>query len=228
MKRRQKEWLLLTIVLGGLSTMLKAQNDQIEFIDLGLPSQTFWANCNVGADSPEDIGCYYAWGETEQKVTYEIESYKYYDMLSASCLNLGNIGGTIYDASSKATDGLLRIPSLNEVRELVEQCTWMWTETNGVCGMKVTGPNGNSIFLPATGYCWGGLCYGEEDFGYYWTDTQRGYFNYDHAWALYFDYSGAHSWNNHFRRYHGHVIRPVLTKSNLYSVNNVQRKTEKE
>ena len=209
----------IILLLLAVSSLLRAQVPQTDFIDLGLPSRTFWSTCNVGAVLPEEAGSFFAWGETKNKQSYELESYKHFFMETGTCGNLGNIGGTRNDAATMNLGGPWRMPTLKEVKELVEQCNWKWTEVNGVGGMKVTGPNGNSIFLPATGYRWGGKLFGEEDFGYYWTDTQRGYYNLDHAWSLYFDYTGAHTCDFNFRRYHGHVVRPVCSPSDMYSLN---------
>ena len=214
----ERHFVAVVFILMG--SMLYAEGNKHEYVDLGLPSGTFWATCNVGADSPEDVGGFYAWGEIQEKATYELESYVHYKMQYERCANLGNISKTAFDVAHEKWGGDWRMPTLDEIKELVEVCTWEWTERNNVGGMLVTGPNGESIFLPGTGYRWGGMKYAQEDFGYYWTDTQRGYYQYDHAWTLYFDYTGVHTWGCHYRRYHGHVIRPVFTLfSGYYAVN---------
>ncbi len=115
-------------------------------VDLGLSVN--WAGWNVGATSPEEIGGFYSWGETETKERYSIEDYKYYNPDSIFT-DLGyNISGTQYDAARKNWGGSWRIPTRLEIQELIEKCTWEWSSFNNVSGYKVTGPNGNSIFIP--------------------------------------------------------------------------------
>lgn len=148
----------------------------VEAVDLGLSVK--WASCNVGADSPEDSGNYYAWGEIEEKSDYCWDNYEYYlgDLdgdMRVECVDLGSdISGTLYDvARVKWCDGW-RMPSKVEIEELFNRCKWEWSLINGIYGQKVIGPNGNSIFLPATGYR-------DEDglqsygyFCYYWSSSR--------------------------------------------------------
>ena len=124
----------------GISTQKK--------VDLGL--SVCWAGWNVGASSPEGYGNYYAWGETTTKSDYSRSSYQYYN--GSDYVNIGsNISGTRYDVARAQWGGSWRLPTMAEFEELVDRCTWTWTTYNGVNGYKVTGPNGNSIFLPAAG-----------------------------------------------------------------------------
>ncbi len=128
-----------------------------EAIDLGLNVK--WASCNIGASKPEDYGDYYAWGETEVKTDYSESTYKYYQ--NGSYILIGdNISGTQYDVAHVKWGGKWRMPSEEDIGDLYEKCTWEWTTLNEVNGYIVTGPNGNSIFLPAAGTCY------EESFGY--------------------------------------------------------------
>lgn len=121
-------------------------------IDLGLPSGTKWACCNVESSSPEGYGGYYAWGETEEKSDYDRYTYKYYNDITGYIINIGsNISGTQYDVAHVKWGGSWRMPTKDEIEELVNNCTWKWTTYNGVNGQLVTAPNGNSIFLPAAG-----------------------------------------------------------------------------
>ena len=124
-------------------------------IDLGLPSGTKWACCNVDAKKPEDYGGYYAWGETTTKSgEYFWSSYKHCDGTKETCHNLGSsICGTQYDVAHVKWGGSWQLPSLDQVKELLDKCSkGEWTTQNGVKGRKFTGPNGASIFLPAAGY----------------------------------------------------------------------------
>ena len=135
-----------------------------EWVDLGLPSGLKWATCNVGANTPEEYGDYFAWGEVEPKETYNWSTYKYGsddDELTKYCdkSSYGNNGFTDNktvldpedDAATVNWGGAWRMPTTEEQQELINNCTWTWTTQNGVNGYKVTGPNGNSIFLPAAG-----------------------------------------------------------------------------
>lgn len=117
-----------------------------EYVDLGLPSGTKWATCNVGANSPEEYGNYYAWGETLPKITYTEDNSKTHGK------NIGDISGNeSYDAATANWGSDWRMPTYVEMKELVEKCSWTWTTVNDISGFKVTGPNGNSIFLPSAG-----------------------------------------------------------------------------
>lgn len=148
-------------------------------VDLGLPSGIKWASCNVGATAPEEFGNYYAWGEVEEKKDYTWETYKWCNgsdnAITKYCgeENSGNVDNkTILepedDVAQKQWGSNWRMPTDTEIKELVEKCDWVRTTLNNVQGYKITGTNGNSIFLPFAGYCTGaelhvvGLC------GYYW------------------------------------------------------------
>lgn len=188
-----------------------------EAIDLGLSVK--WASCNVGASSPEESGGYYAWGEIEEKTNYDWSTYKWckgsYDSLTKYCTN--RYYGTV---DNKATldpeddvahvkwGGDWRMPTLNEIKELCEKCSWQWTEVNSVSGHKVTGPNGNSIFLPAAGYLNGTEVKSYGSYGIYSSsilDT-TGYSNTS-VYTLDIDYGGV-QWS-FASRFIGFTVRPV-------------------
>ena len=122
-------------------------------IDLGLPSGTKWACCNVGASKPEDYGDYYAWGETQAKSTYNWKTYIHCNGSVGPCRNIGSdIAGTHYDVAHVKWGGSWVMPSEAQQDELRNNCTSEWTTKNGVNGRIFRGKNGNSIFLPAAGY----------------------------------------------------------------------------
>ena len=179
------------------------------YIDLGLPSGVKWATCNVGASSPEEYGDYFAWGETMTKETYTEYNCPTYG-LDASALQLqGYIDGDgnltpQYDAATVNWGGSWRMPTREEQQELIDDCTWTWTSQNGVNGYKVTGPNGNSIFLPAAGFRDGSSLYLAGSDGYYWSSTPNDFY----AFSLYF-YSSNHYMGSYGRGY-GRSVRPVL------------------
>ena len=121
-----------------------------------------WATCNVGATSPTGYGNYFAWGETTPKSDYSWSTYKYGSAPEAlTKYNSRSSYGTVDnkttldlddDAARANWGGLWRMPTKAEQDELRTECTWEWTTENGVNGYKVTGKNGNSIFLPASGF----------------------------------------------------------------------------
>lgn len=120
-------------------------------VDLGL--SVYWCSCNVGAEAPEEYGDYYAWGETKPKSSYTEESYSYYNNDTKVYTDIGeNISGTEYDAATVNLSSDWRMPTKDEFQELLDKCTWEWTQINGINGYKVTAENGNSIFIPAAGW----------------------------------------------------------------------------
>ena len=140
-----------------------------EIVDLGLPSGIKWASFNLGASSPEGYGDYFAWGETEPKDNYSWSAYKWCMgneyTITKYCddSEFGYNGFTDNkiildpedDAAAVALGGSWRTPTEEELRELLKNCTWTGTSQNGINGKLVTGPNGNSIFLPAAGVRYG-------------------------------------------------------------------------
>ena len=177
-----------------------------EMIDLGLSVK--WASHNVGASSPEDFGGYYAWGETGEKSDYTMYTYKYYQ--NDSYVGIGrNISGSRYDVAHVKWGGSWRMPTLKEIRELVDNCFWKWTTYNGVVGQLVTGPNGNSIFLPAAGRRYRTSVDDVGYSGYYWSATHgESIGGSDHAYGLSF-YSDGSYWGHWGYRFSGHTVRPV-------------------
>lgn len=179
-----------------------------EYVDLGLPSGLKWASCNVGASSPEGYGGYYAWGETEEKSDYDADTYKWY-IRYTGYVNIGsNISGTQYDVAHVKWGGSWRMPTLDEIKELVNNCTWKWTTYNGVNGQLVTGPNGNSIFLPAAGYRNGTYLLYRGSLGLYWSATLDEVVSF-YAYLLYFRDGYYVDWNYWYYRVFGLTVRPV-------------------
>ncbi len=156
-----------------------------EWVDLGLPSGTKWATCNVGASTPESYGDYFAWGEIEKKDIYNINTYKYgfsYNQLTKYCTDtLYGLDGfadnqTILkltdDAAHAAWGGNWRMPTAAEWKELYQYCEWIWITLNGINGYKVKSKiNGNSIFLLATGFYFNGSLYGAGNCANYWSSS---------------------------------------------------------
>ncbi len=136
-------------------------------IDLGLPSGTKWACCNVGTDKPEGYGGYFSWGETEEKEEYDERTYKYYEVGYEVLGN--NIAGTQHDVARVKWGGTWCMPSRNQLYELLNNCSSEWTTLNGVSGRIFTGKNGGTIFFPAAGYSHWGNIDGVEREGCYWS-----------------------------------------------------------
>ncbi len=182
-----------------------------EWVDLGLSVK--WATCNVGASSPSDYGGYYAWGETSTKSSYEWSNC--FDCLDSTGDSWGTYkrGGQTritpssgHDTARENWGGTWRMPTEAEIEELFSKCKWTWTSKNGHNGYTVTGPNGNSIFLPAAGCRNGTVTYGVGKYGEYWSSTLDTSFSFS-ARSLYFN-SDVHVTNGSYRFY-GQSVRPV-------------------
>ena len=182
-----------------------------EWVDLGLSVR--WATQNVGASSPSDYGDYFAWGETEPKSSYDW----------SNCFDCRNKKGTkwgIYKIGGKTSitpdsghdtaranwGGSWRMPTDAELEELCNKCTWTWTSQGGHSGYKVTGPNGNSIFLPAAGWRVGADTVYVGEHGTY-RSSSLSLSGSDLARGLYFD-SGDHHTGYSYRSC-GLSVRPV-------------------
>ena len=140
-------------------------------IDLGLPSGTKWACCNIDATAPEEFGGYYAWGETETKNVYSKDTYKYFNYENG-CIHIADdIAGTKYDVAYVKWGDSWRMPSDKYIIELINNCTYIWTRRNGVYGLLVTGSNGATIFLPAAVKDWHDDLGYETMLGLYWMST---------------------------------------------------------
>lgn len=208
-----------------------------DYVDLGLPSGTLWATCNIGANAPEEAGDLFAWGEVAPKTSFSLSNYSLYKSVTtepdADGFTTTYSGYTKYvmeadastyglqgfydnlsvlekedDAASALWGGLWRIPTWDEIMEIRNQCSWDWVALNGMDGYKVTGTNGNYIFLPAGGYDDGrktGGC------GRYWASSLG---EYESRTAPCLDFSkwdvSGYSGNRHY----GYSIRPVYKDAN--------------
>ena len=207
-----EEYVYITLADGTVLTLPRVEKPH-EWVDLGLSVK--WATCNVGANAPEEYGDYFAWGEISPKENYIIQTYQYWTDYdgdgswdSGEFAELGDIAGNPqYDAATANWGGAWRMPTYSEQNELLNNCTWEWTTLSGVNGRRVTGPNGNSIFLPATGSRLGTSSYNVGSNGDYWSSTPYEDDDY-YAFNLYFG-SGHYEWL-WIGRYDGHPVRPVL------------------
>ena len=181
-------------------------------IDLGLPSGTLWACCNVGASAPEDYGGYYAWGEVNRKDEYTWDTYEYGyyndDNDFSHLVSIGtDIAGTKYDAATANWGASWKMPSLTQMQELKNNTTSKFETQNGIQGLLLTASNGGKLFIPAAGYHWNGFKEAGS-MGAYWsstlfeTRTSNAYqFGFYSAW----NYSGT---DTTFRLV-GNAVRPV-------------------
>lgn len=188
-----------------------------DYVDLGLPSGVKWATMNVGATTPEGYGDYFAWGEVEPKTKYDWSTYKWCkgseNTITKYCTNsyYGTVDNkTVLDQDDDVAHvkwgGNWRIPTKKELDELYTYCSKEWTSKNGHNGYTVTGPNGNSIFLPAAGDSYDSENVGS--YGYYWSNMLEGVFSYESYYlVLSSSYSGVYSTG---KRMYGSSVRPVI------------------
>ena len=159
-----------------------------DYVDLGLPSGLLWATCNVGATTPEGYGDFFAWGETTPKEIYNLSTYRFFNddddtftkYYIRSHVNDGTAevftdNLTTLEASDDAATANWgagwRMPTEDEMRELLRNCTMTWTTQNGVPGCLCSGSNGNTIFLPAAGLRGDNDHYEAGNIGIYWSSS---------------------------------------------------------
>lgn len=153
--------------LDSIVTFKAQQPAAEEFVDMGLSVK--WARCNLGASSPEEFGDYYAWGETETKDSYEWANNEFMGKKMEEIS-----GNPQYDAATAIMGDPVRMPTMDEVWELINNCTFTWSYENDVPGcLVVSSKNNNSIFLPAAGYMNSDLPTNVGIWGNYWTGTPR-------------------------------------------------------
>ena len=191
----------------GVEITFTTTESSYEYVDLGLSVK--WATCNVGATTPEEYGDYFAWGEVETKTTYSWATYKwcngsYNTTTKYSSEDSKTVLDTSDDAAAANWGSAWRMPTANEIDELLNNCTWTWTTQNGVNGYKVTGSNGNSIFLPAAGARSGDQLHEAGSNGYYWSSSL-----YNNNNAYYLNIGSTQKSRNSTYRCDGYPVRPV-------------------
>ena len=183
-----------------------------EYVDLGLPSRLKWATCNVGATSPEEYGLYFAWGETvgytAEQVTSGVKAFSEDEYNAGPAASINTDLTLEQDAAHANMGGNWRMPTKAEYQELIDNCDAVWTDDyngTGVIGMVFTSRvNGNSLFLPAAGYCY---VYVSGGGGFYWSASWENESNC--TWFLYFDtYSGSQN-VSYSVSYYGKSVRGV-------------------
>ena len=192
-----------------------------EWVDFGLPSGTCWATCNVGANSREEYGDYFAWGETTTKGTYTWENLMYYDYDGRVFTKYNGIDNKSVlearDDAATANWGVgWRMPTIDEIQELSLYTSYTEKIVNGVKGCLITGGLGgiiNSIFLPYAGSRNGynDIDNGIGTRGLYWSSS-----NDTVPWTADYAFSFASSLGAYstYDRYKGYSVRPVCRPLN--------------
>ena len=194
--------------------------DKHEYVDLGLPSGTLWATCNVGASKPEDYGDYFAWGEIEPKASYKRSNYKWgSSKLTKYCASseFGDVDNNLEllpedDAATAKWGSNWCTPSIDQIYELIrpENTTFEWTTQNGVNGLKATSKkNGNTLFFPAAGERFDDELKDAGKYGYYMSRTFNELTS-PTMYLLHVDSSGGAYGGND--RIIGLTVRPVRVK----------------
>lgn len=214
----------------------KLNNNGYDYVDLGLPSGTIWATCNVGANRPSDFGLYFQWGDTKgyakeqigQEKQFNWNSYKWnpngdgekstkYTTNSAT-LELED------DAASSNMGGSWHMPTPAQIQELIDNTTSFWATLDGVTGIKFTSKNGKFIFIPAAGYAWDGSVHFSGGDGGFWSsmlsavDVSYGQYLIFNSGSVYLDYS---------YRYCGLSVRGVIDKNSDKTKNKKNDMNEK-
>lgn len=217
-------FVILVVLNVCVSSSLTAATEDYEFVDLGLSVK--WATKNVGAEIITDYGDFFAWGETEPKEEYDWTTYKYSEgkatkMTKYSNSSLSAIQDFKYvldasdDAAAICWGDCWRTPTLNEMNELLQNCSWTWQnnyEGSGIAGFlvrsNISGYTDNFIFLPAAGH-WGGKNpYDTNQKGMYWTSSlDYGSFASLQAAQLFFGDDGYQTIS--YDRQIGMTVRPV-------------------
>lgn len=183
--------------------------DSHEAVDLGLPSGTLWATCNIGAENPEDSGLFFQWGGVKGKpASYTGDFFTYEKRMdNPGALLEGDIPQTAqYDAARAHWGKNWHIPTKEQFMELKKECTLTWTTLNGVNGYEVEGHNGNTIFLPAAGGFYGGNSISHVGtYGRYWESTMD---SIGAGCECFFDDSDFHP-DSYDNRCYGSSVRPV-------------------
>lgn len=203
-----------------------------KYVDLGLPSGTLWATCNIGANSPEEYGDYFAWGEIVPKRNangdyseYSWNTYAYdyspttywsteNNKMTKYCTNsdYGSVDNKIKlefsdDAATANWGSNWRMPTEEEVKELLTECTLTKTTLKGVSGYEIKGPNGNSIFLPGAGYRI--KTYLENGWSCFWSSSLDKEYSKKAYYCMLFE-DGTYSLKS-TDRYLGKTVRPIFS-----------------
>ena len=179
-------------------------------VDLGLPSGLLWDMCNIGAKEPWESGLYFSWGNVDGHKKYSGYDFSEteYATTPGRKLTTDIPVDAGYDAARANLGGSWRMPTTDEFQELYDHSTSMWTTQNGVYGRLFTSMiNGNSVFLPAAGYCVESMLIGDGDRGTYWSSSvlSNTYYSYCLNFGCY--HLRPQNYDNNFL---GFPVRAVL------------------
>ena len=217
-------------ISSGNARLLRITIDS-NWVYLGHPKGKLWATRNVGANSPEKSGYYFAWGETEEDSYYDWKHYKHCTVTTDWYGNITNWQIIKYNENDHLTTlesvddaadahwsnlgNNCRIPTKNDWNELITHCTPNWITKNGVKGVLLNAKNGESLFLPAVGFRHeDGIFDGEhypqhyDGYGFYWTSS-RSTNDSNNAWYVRFKYETEKPVLKEYLRLFGLPIRPV-------------------
>lgn len=202
----------------GDQLYIEQEIEDASCVDLGLPSGLRWAKCNIGADTEEGYGLFFQWGATEgytdashstwATAPFNNGSSDYNESYFASVSGTVCPNGVLapqYDAANVNMGGNWRMPTAAECKELLDNTTNEYTTVNGVKGRRFTGSNGNSIFIPVSGFAQDGLVYSQNELGRVWTSSLN---DGTIAYALGI-YSQTCKVDNYYSRKVGYSVRPV-------------------
>ena len=195
-----------------------------EYVDLGLPSGLLWAICNLGANTPEEYGDYFAWGETQPKDNFNWSTYVHCmgsDITLTKYCNNSSFGYNGFtdnlttllpedDAATANWGNNWRMPTKTEWRELFTKTTVTWTTQNGVSGYRFTASNGNTLFLPSTGCRYNDHLFYAGSHAYYWSSSL--YTDPNDAWHFYIDSDGVYGIFTEVREW-GQTVRAVRSSA---------------
>lgn len=202
-----------------------------EAVDLGL--SVMWSTTNLGADSPEETGEFFAWGETESKDSFTFENYKWGNknpsnrLFTKYCNNekdgeVDNLTrlSLVDDAANVRLGSYWRMPTYSEMYELLTRCQFEKLTVNGVNGYKVVGPSGNHVFIPCTGVILPGNSITSTSLLCFWTSNTVAYLYSDDSLgncdAVGFQYKDTNSMNTcigWYNREWGMTVRPVYKET---------------
>lgn len=193
--------LMVCCCLSAQNASFEGTHEGHEWVDLGLSSGLKWAKSNLGASNLGDPGDYYAWGETVTKEVYSGANSLTYRQ------NINDVSGNPkYDAARAVWGGSWRMPTKEEYIELIGECEWEVVTVGDVYAYKVTGPNENYIFLPATGWCMETQSFDVGELCCYWTSTP----DMDMTRAAFALYAGGNVLIGQGSRGSGRAVRAVL------------------
>ncbi|MDE6311366.1 MAG: hypothetical protein K2L96_06060 [Muribaculaceae bacterium] len=170
MKKNRTEAVLIFMILCALRMGAQSMSAS-ESVDLGLPSGTIWANCNVGASTPYDYGNYYQWGELTP-FTGSDYSYQQCRLNNKQVKDIS--GDKAYDVATFAMGDSWQLPTKEDFEELLDYCEWTYVYEDGMKGYELTGPNGKTMFLPSGGIVYEMGLSADGTTGSYWTSTPYG------------------------------------------------------